>query len=78
MKHFQVTLNSIDSVKQFVNVSSTQSFDIDVTSGRYVVDGKSILALFSINLNQPVEVICHGTEEEAERFFHALKEVLDV
>ena len=78
MKKYQLTLNSINSVKHFVDVSTAQSFEIDVISGRYVVDGKSILALFSIDLNHPVEVICHAEDEEADRFFEALKEALEI
>ncbi|MCD8335530.1 MAG: HPr family phosphocarrier protein [Clostridiales bacterium] len=63
MKFYQVTLNSIDSVKKFVDVTTILRCDIDVLSGRYVVDGKSIMALFSIDLNRPVTVRVHDDEE---------------
>ncbi|MCD7844136.1 MAG: HPr family phosphocarrier protein [Clostridiales bacterium] len=63
MKFYQVTLNSIDSVKKFVDVTTVLHCDIDVLSGRYVVDGKSIMALFSIDLNRPVTVRVHDDEE---------------
>lgn len=68
MKLYQVSLNSINMVKQFVDVASMQTFEIDVLSGRYIVDGKSIMALFSIDLNRPVNVRCHGTDEENDAF----------
>lgn len=73
MKLYQVSLNSINTVKLFVDVTSTQPFEIDVLSGRYIVDGKSIMALFSIDLSRPVTLRCHGTEEECEQFVAQVK-----
>ncbi|MCQ2442904.1 MAG: HPr family phosphocarrier protein [Oscillospiraceae bacterium] len=68
MKLYQVSLNSINMVKQFIDVTTVQDCEIDVLSGRYVVDGKSIMALFSIDLNRPVNVRFHGSEEESQQF----------
>lgn len=78
MKNFQVQLNSIDSVKQFVAAAEGHSCEIDVCSGRYVVDGKSMLGLFSLDLSSPVGVRYHGDDEGAERFFEELSALLDV
>lgn len=78
MKTFQVHLNSIDSVKQFVAVAERQSCEIDVCSGRYVVDGKSMLGLFSLDLSSPVNVRYYGEDAEAERFYTELAALLDV
>ncbi|MCD8047581.1 MAG: HPr family phosphocarrier protein [Clostridiales bacterium] len=61
-------LNSIDTVKEFVAVASQMGCEIDVCSDRYVVDGKSILGLFSIDLSNPVEVVVQGTPKEIEQF----------
>lgn len=47
MKTVTVKLNTIDAVKNFVNIVSKYPFDIDLTSGRYVVDAKSIMGIFS-------------------------------
>ncbi|MCD8007893.1 MAG: HPr family phosphocarrier protein [Clostridiales bacterium] len=77
MKLYQVTLNSIDSVKKFVDVATALRCDIDVLSGRYVVDGKSIMALFSIDLNRPVTVRVHD-DEEGELFKKNLEAFLTV
>lgn len=68
MKLYQVSLNSINMVKQFIDVTTVQDCEIDVLSGRYVVDGKSIMALFSIDLNRPVNVRFHGSDEESQKF----------
>lgn len=78
MKTFQVHLNSIDSVKQFVAVAERQRCEIDVCSGRYVVDGKSMLGLFSLDLSSPVGVRYYGEDEDAERFYTELAALLDV
>lgn len=77
MKLYQVTLNSIDSVKKFVDVTTVLHCDIDVLSGRYVVDGKSIMALFSIDLNRPVTVRVHD-DEEGELFQKSVAPFLTV
>ena len=51
-----VNLNSIDSVKNFLRCTSKLESDVIVKSGRYTVDGKSLLGLLSLNLNNDVEV----------------------
>ncbi len=53
-----------------------QYADIDVVSGRYVIDAKSILGLFSLDLSKPIEVIIYGTEHDAEKFEKAVKDVI--
>ena len=56
MKVFNIILNSINDVKEFVNIVSKYDFDIDLTSGRYVVDAKSIMGIFSLNLSKAIKV----------------------
>ena len=68
MSEFFVSLASIEDVRQFVNAATRCPCEVDVLSGRYVVDGKSIMGLFSLDLSQPVKVQVHGGEEERERF----------
>ena len=67
-KRIWANLNSIDRVKAFIAMTNQISCDIDVCSGRYVVDGKSIMGLFSIDLSAPVEIVVHGTPEEIAEF----------
>ncbi len=54
MKSVRLLLNTTDSVKSFVNLISSSDYDADIRSGRYVVDAKSILGIFSLDLNRPV------------------------
>ena len=68
MSEFYVSLSSIEDVRQFVNAAACCPCEVDVLSGRYVVDAKSIMGLFSLDLSRPVKVEVHGSEEERERF----------
>ena len=72
MPEFYVSLSSIEDVRQFVNAATRCPCEVDVLSGRYVVDGKSIMGLFSLDLSQPVKVEVRGAEEEREAFFRSL------
>ncbi len=56
MKTFDMVLSSINDVKDFVNIVSRFDFDVDLTSGRYVVDAKSIMGIFSLDLSKPIKV----------------------
>ena len=49
-------LNDIDSVRSFVSEAMMQPFDIELKSGRYTVDAKSIMGVFSLDLTKPVVV----------------------
>ena len=51
MKTVQISLNSIDKVKSFVNAITQFEFDFDLISGRYVIDAKSIMGIFSLDLS---------------------------
>ena len=65
MKEFTVLLSSINDVKAFVNVVTKYDFEIDLTSGRYVVDAKSIMGIFSLDLSKPL-ILNADTDDEAK------------
>ncbi len=65
MKTFAVLLNSINDVKNFVNIVIKYDFEIDLTSGRYVVDAKSIMGIFSLDLTKPIQVEVHHEDPVA-------------
>jgi phosphocarrier protein HPr len=56
MKTFNILLKSINDVKDFVNIVNKYDFDVDLTSGRYIVDAKSIMGIFSLDLSKPIKV----------------------
>lgn len=66
MKTFNIMLKSINDVKDFVNIVNKYDFDVDLTSGRYIVDAKSIMGIFSLDLSKPIKVETHA--ENADTF----------
>lgn len=63
MKKVMISLNSIDKVKSFVNTISKFDSDFDLISGRYVIDAKSIMGIFSLDLSQPIELTIHAEDD---------------
>ena len=63
MKTVQISLNSIDKVKSFVNAITQFEFDFDLISGRYVIDAKSIMGIFSLDLSKPINLNVHAEED---------------
>lgn len=61
-----VSLQAINDVKDFVNIVMKYDFDIDLVSGRYAVDAKSIMGIFSLDLSKPIELNAHT--DDAEKF----------
>ncbi len=56
MKSIQISLNSIEKVKQFVNLISVYDCDFDLSSDRYIIDAKSIMGIFSLDLGKPLRL----------------------
>ena len=59
-----VALKAIDDVKDFVNAVLRFDFDIDLVSGRYAVDAKSIMGIFSLDLSKPIELRAYTDDAE--------------
>lgn len=59
MKTVTINLNSIDKVKAFVNDITKFDTDFDLVSGRYVIDAKSIMGIFSLDLSKPIDLNIH-------------------
>ena len=66
MKTVQISLNSIDKVKAFVNDITKFDYDFDLVSGRYVIDAKSIMGIFSLDLSKPIALNVHADTDAAE------------
>jgi phosphotransferase system HPr-like phosphotransfer protein len=73
MKTVKISLNSIDKVKSFVNDITKFEYDFDLVSGRYVIDAKSIMGIFSLDLSKPIDLNIH-TEGGAEDVLDVLKQ----
>ncbi len=74
MKKVKLVLDSIASVKKFVNIVSLYDFDVDLISGRYAVDAKSIMGIFSLDLSNPIELVAHS--DNADKFIDEIKEFI--
>lgn len=59
-KKILISLKSTDEVKQFVNDIKRLEGEFDLISGKYIVDAKSILGIYSLNLSKPLELVFHG------------------
>ena len=67
----RIKLNTINDVNSFVNTSTKYyEGDIDVKQGRQIIDGKSILGIFSLNLTQPIEISINTDNLNTERDFY--------
>lgn len=53
---FNVSFKSINGVQEFVNIVGKYQYDVDLVSGRYVVNAKSIMGIYSLDLSKPIEV----------------------
>jgi phosphotransferase system HPr-like phosphotransfer protein len=75
MKHeIDIKFNSISEVKDFVDIVAGFNFDIDLESGRYVIDAKSIMGIFSLDLNKPIKMVAYT--EDASELIKAVKEYI--
>lgn len=71
MKTVAVSLNTIDKVKAFVSTVTKFEGDFDLVSGRYVIDAKSIMGIFSLDLSKPIQLNIHA-EENMDKVVEAL------
>ncbi len=63
MNTVKISLNSIDKVKSFVNEITKFDSDFDLVSGRYVIDAKSIMGIFSLDLSKPIDLNIHADKD---------------
>lgn len=74
MKSFYIKLREINDVYALVNILVGYNGDVDLESGRYVVDGKSLLGIFSLDLRKPVKLTYH--KGDADELMAALKDFI--
>ena len=66
MKTANIRINTIEDVKNFVTTVTKCNYDVDIVSGRYAIDAKSIMGIFSLDLSKPLELRVHSDELMAE------------
>lgn len=65
MNTFNIKLSTIEDIRKFVEIVTRQDYDIDLSSGRYVVDAKSIMGIFSLDLMNPIQLTAHIDDASA-------------
>lgn len=65
-----VKINTIEKVNRFTNVTMLFKSNVDVSRGKYTVDGKSVLGILTMDLREPFDVILHSEDEEEIRNFN--------
>ncbi len=77
MKTVKISLNSIDKVKSFVNDITKFNNDFDLVSGRYVIDAKSIMGIFSLDLSKAIDLNIHAdSDNDVAEILEVLKPYL--
>ncbi len=71
MKSVNIRLTMTDHVKNFVSIVNRYPYEMDLRSGRYVVDAKSILGIFSVDLSRPIRMDIYS--DDCEDLLEALK-----
>ncbi len=66
MKKMRVKLGSIEAVKEFVAITNSSPVESDLVSGRYAVDAKSIMGIFSLDLSKPLTFVVQSDGAKAD------------
>ena len=70
MKEIKIKLSNVQDIREFVNVVILADYDVDLVQGRYVIDAKSIMGIFSLDLLSPINLVAHT--EKADSLFEKI------
>lgn len=76
MKELRILLGTIEDVKEFVNITNKYEFDCDLVSGRYAVDAKSIMGIFSLDLSKPLSMVIRGEGDSVNKITEELSKFM--
>lgn len=65
MKEIIIKLSNVQDIREFVNIVILSDYDVDLIQGRYVIDAKSIMGIFSLDLLSPIKLVAHTENPEA-------------
>lgn len=77
MQTFKIKFRTPEQIKEFIRFTSTQNYDIDLSIGHYVVDAKSIIGIFSLDISKELIVTLHCSNEESKEFYDIFQNLLD-
>ncbi len=70
MKEMKITLTNVQDIRDFVNEVILTDFEVDLVQGRYTIDAKSIMGIFSLDLLSPINLVAHT--DSADAFFERI------
>ena len=76
MKTANIRINTIEDVKNFVTTVTKCNYEVDIVSGRYAIDAKSIMGIFSLDLSKPIDLNIHAENQDADNIIELLKPYL--
>ena len=65
MKETKIKLSNVQDIRDFVNAVILADYDVDLVQGRYIIDAKSIMGIFSLDLISPITLIAHTDNADA-------------
>lgn len=76
MVEIKILLSSIEDVKEFTALANNYPFELDLVTGRYAVDAKSIMGIFSLDLTKPLTLRVRGNDAECKEFLEEAKKFI--
>lgn len=70
MQEIQIKLNDMQAIRDFVKEVVVLPYDVDLVQGRYIVDAKSIMGIFALDITSPIKVVVNTND--ATPFFNAI------
>lgn len=74
----EILLNTIEKVNKFVEITNKSKAEITLMEDKYIINGKSILGIYSLNLSNPLTVVISGKDKDTEKLFNLIKEKFGV
>lgn len=71
MQEMMIKLTNVQDIREFVNCVILADYEVDLVQGRYTIDAKSIMGIFSLDLLSPIKLIAHTND--ADSFFEKIK-----
>ncbi len=76
LKNISISLKEVNDVTKFVNLITTYDYEVDLVSGRYIVNAKSLLGIYSLDLSKPVKLVIYS--DECDELLAKLKEQFEI
>ena len=76
LKNISIRLKEVNDITNFVNLLTTYDYEVDLVSGRYIVNAKSLLGIYSLDLSKPVKLVIYS--DECDELLAKLKEQFEI